>query len=73
MNSALLAQILDLTSAERIRLAQDIWDSVTEIPDSSILTDWQKEELNKRLSALEANPNSGLPWREVIGELRRTK
>lgn len=73
MSSTLFAQILDLSAAERIRLAQDIWDSVTEIPDSSILTDWQKEELKRRLSELDGNPNAGVTWREVISEFRRIK
>ena len=73
MSSKLLSEILDLPSAERIRLAQDIWDSVTEIPDPSILTDWQKEELKKRLDALDENPNLGVPWKEVISELRNPK
>ena len=73
MNSKLLTEILDLSTAERIRLAQEIWDSVTEVPDSSILTDWQKQELQIRLNALNENPASGIPWREVISDLKRSK
>jgi putative addiction module component (TIGR02574 family) len=69
MNSKLLSQILDLPSSERIKLAQDIWDSVTEIPNPDILTDWQKEELKKRLKALDQDPNQGIPWKDVIGDM----
>ena len=68
--SSILSQIMDLSPAERIRLAQDIWDSVSEIPGPEILTDWQKEELKKRLDKLEANPNSGIPWKAVLADLR---
>lgn len=55
MNNKLLADILQLSAAERIRLAQDIWDSVSELPDAAALTDEQKYELDQRLAFLEKN------------------
>ena len=67
--SSILSQILDLSPAERIRLAQDIWDSVSEVPGTEILTEWQKAELTKRLEKLEENPNSGIPWRDAMADL----
>lgn len=73
MSSKLLSEILDLPSSERIKLAQDIWDSVTEVPNSDILTDWQKEELKKRLKTFNQDPNQGIPWKEVLSELRNSK
>ena len=73
MSSKLLSEILDLPSSERIKLAQDIWDSVTEIPNSDILTEWQKDELKKRLKALDQDSNQGIPWKDVISELRNSK
>lgn len=68
--SSLLSQILDLSPAERIRLAQDIWDSVSEISEPETLTDWQKEELKKRLDKLNKNPELGIPWQKVLAEIR---
>ena len=73
MNSKLLSEILDLPSSERIKLAQDIWDSVTEIPNSNILTDGQKDELKKRFEALNQDPNQGVAWKDVLSELRNNK
>ena len=73
MNSKLLLQIIGLPPAERIKLAQDIWDSVTEIPNSNILNDWQKNELKKRRETLDQNSNLGVMWKEVISELRNVK
>jgi putative addiction module component (TIGR02574 family) len=73
MKAKLLADILSLTPAERIHLAQDIWESVSEIPDASILTDLQKEELDRRLAALERRSNSGIPWRDALAEIRQAK
>ena len=70
MDKSILAHIMDLSPSERIRLAQDIWDSVSEIPNSEALTDWQKSELKKRLKSFEANPNQGIPWRDVLAEIQ---
>ena len=39
------ADILRLSISERIQLVQDIWDSIAEVPDSVLLTDEQKAEL----------------------------
>jgi putative addiction module component (TIGR02574 family) len=47
---ALLAETLDLPTAERLRLVEDIWDSlaasVTDIP----VPDWHRDELDRRLA-----------------------
>jgi putative addiction module component (TIGR02574 family) len=47
---ALLSEILDLPAAERLRLVEDIWDSlaasVTDVP----VPDWHREELDARLA-----------------------
>jgi putative addiction module component (TIGR02574 family) len=59
------ADILRLSVSERIQLAQDIWDSIVEVPDSVPLTDEQKAELDRRLEAYHKNPNVGSPWSVV--------
>ena len=61
---------LSLSVAERIQLAEDIWDSIaTESPESAALTPIQLQELQARLDAHEKDPNSALPWAEVRAEL----
>jgi len=42
---------LELSVSERIQLVEDIWDSIAAVPDSVPLTEEQKEELGRRLSA----------------------
>lgn len=63
--STQLSDILQLTIAERIQLAEDIWDSVAAFPEAIPLTDAQKEELDRRLQAYARNPNEGFPWDEL--------
>jgi putative addiction module component (TIGR02574 family) len=61
------ADILNLSISERIQLAQDIWDSVAEVPESVTLTEEQKAELDHRLDAYHKDPNAGSPW-SIVGE-----
>ena len=70
--STQLSDILRLTVAERIQLAEDIWDSVVAFPESVPLTDAQKEELDRRLQAHARNPNEGISWDELKNKLRKT-
>ena len=70
--STQLSEILQLTIAERIQLAEDIWDSVAAFPDAIPLTAAQKEELDHRLQAYAQNPNEGISWDELKDKLRKS-
>jgi len=70
--STQLSEILQLTIAERIQLAEDIWDSVAAFPEAIPLTDAQKEELDRRLQAYAENPNEGISWDEMKDKLRKS-
>jgi putative addiction module component (TIGR02574 family) len=61
-----------LTPAERIELAQDLWDSLdpAHVADAFPLTDEQRAELDRRLAELDANPGLGRPWEDVEAEIR---
>lgn len=45
----LKVEILQLSIAERIQLAEDLWDSILEQQNELPLTDAQKQELDRRL------------------------
>lgn len=64
------ADILSLSVPERIQLAEDIWDSVTEVPESIQLTGAETEELERRLQAYHEDPHAGSPWEIVKQRLR---
>ena len=65
MSRVALEQILDLPAAERVEIAQQIWESVFEHPEAVLLTKGQKEELERRWRAFEQNPDEGEPWDDV--------
>ncbi len=51
-----------LTVAERIQLAEDLWDSVAESDEVLDLTDAQRAELDRRLKAHRDDPTTAIPW-----------
>jgi len=71
MKHELVAEILGLPVAERMRLLDAIWDSISVVPEALPLTQWQKDELDRRLAEFEADPNSGATLEEVFARIRR--
>ncbi|MFL4969168.1 MAG: addiction module protein [Xanthobacteraceae bacterium] len=69
MRRELLAELLELTPAERLDLIGDLWDSL-EPDDLPPLTNDQIEEMERRVAEHRANPDSALSWEEVRAELR---
>jgi putative addiction module component (TIGR02574 family) len=69
MNRVSLSEVLELEVTERIKLAQAIWDSVTEIPDAVPLSDADRAEIDRRLEAYYREPDLGEPWAEVREKL----
>lgn len=60
-----------LGTAERLQLAQDLWDSVAP-EDADVdepLTGAQTAELDRRLADLDARPEAGTPWPQVRAEI----
>lgn len=58
-----------LTVAERIQLAEDLWDSISEAPEILSLTDAQRKELERRLKAYRSEPDATIPWESLRQEL----
>lgn len=55
---------------ERIRLVEDLWDSIASDQSAIPLTPEQKTELDKRLDAYETTGDPGRPMDKVISEIR---
>lgn len=56
-----------LTPEQRLRLLEQLWDSLTD--DEVPLTSAQREELDRRLDELEREGPRGIPWDEVLTRL----
>jgi putative addiction module component (TIGR02574 family) len=62
--------ISELTPEERLRLIEELWDSLTQNPKDVPLTIAQREELDSRLDDLERSGPVGIPWDEVVQQIR---
>lgn len=69
--STQISEILQLSIAERIQLAEDIWDSIAAFPEAVPLTSEQKQELDRRLQAYAQNPDEGVSWDELKETMRK--
>lgn len=67
MNPTLLKLPID----ERIRLVEDLWDSIAADQHSLPLTAEQRTELDHRLNAFDADGKIGRPAADVIADIRK--
>jgi putative addiction module component (TIGR02574 family) len=63
--------ISKLSVAERIQLAEELWDSVAAETGELPMTEAQVAELDRRLAALALDPAAGEPWEVVRARLER--
>jgi putative addiction module component (TIGR02574 family) len=56
---------------DRLRLIEEIWDSITESADELPVPEAHRQELDRRLAACDADPAAGSPWEEVKARLWR--
>jgi putative addiction module component (TIGR02574 family) len=68
-----MADILHLSVEERLRLAEQIWDSIAENPENLPLSEAQRAELDRRLEAYKQSPDAGSSWEEVKERLKGRK
>lgn len=66
----LTLKIDDLSAEERLDLLERLWDSLSERPDDVPLTAAHREELDRRLEELERDGPCGIPWDEVVRQIR---
>jgi putative addiction module component (TIGR02574 family) len=64
-------RLRELPLAERIKLVEDLWDSIAEEQNALPITPEQKAELDRRLDAYENDANPGRLADEVVAEIRK--
>jgi putative addiction module component (TIGR02574 family) len=63
-------KIQDLSLSDRIKLVEDIWDSIADEQVVLPLTQEQRKELDERMNAYQVTGDPGTPALEVIAEIR---
>ena len=64
-------KLKELPVDERIKLVEELWDSIASDQKALSLTAEQKDELDRRLDAYEVDRNPGKSATESIAEIRR--
>lgn len=73
MALASFEEILKLSAAERIQLAEQIWESLRGTPHLVPCTDAQRAELDMRFADAQANPDVESSWAEAKERLINRK
>jgi putative addiction module component (TIGR02574 family) len=58
-------EISQLSIAERIQLAEDLWDSILDRQDEIELDSAQQQELDRRIDRYRQDPTAGATWETV--------
>ena len=58
-------EMRQLSVAERLKLIEELWDSLDTEADHLPIPVWHREEIDKRLDALENATSVGASWDEV--------
>ena len=66
-------ELLRLSTAEKIELVEDLWDSIPEHDEALALTSEQRADLVQRLAEADADPEGGTPWEVVREQVRQRK
>jgi putative addiction module component (TIGR02574 family) len=61
----------DLPVEQRMRLVEEIWDSIAVDQNALPLTEEQRAELDQRLDAYEADGNPGRPAEVALADIRK--
>ncbi|MEO1404540.1 MAG: addiction module protein [Cyanobacteria bacterium J06635_1] len=73
MQPLLNVDIDQISIAERIQLAEDLWDSILANPEALPVTDMQKQELDHRLEKYRQTPEAGSSWQDVKDRLNASQ
>lgn len=60
----------ELNPEERLAMIEELWDSLCDEPENIPLSNAQRTELDRRLDDLERTGPTGIPWDEVLIQIR---
>ena len=66
-------EIKRLDVAERISLVEEIWDSIAENHELIPVTQYQKDELDRRLESYNRSPEVGSTWQDVKNRIEKSE
>ena len=70
MPRSALDEILDLPVSDRLRVVEEIWESIVAAPESLPVPQSQRAELDRRLKLHQENPEDATTWETVRSRLQ---
>jgi len=68
-----MIDIASLSIEERLRLPEQLRESLSATPQAIPLTNAHREELDRRLDEMDRGGPAGIPWEGVLGRVRRRR
>jgi putative addiction module component (TIGR02574 family) len=62
-----------LTPDERLDLIEELWDSLAANQHQVPLTESQRAELDRRLDDMQRDGGEGIPWEQVLRQIRENR
>jgi putative addiction module component (TIGR02574 family) len=59
-----------LSREERLNLIEELWDSLATSQDQLDLSEAQRKELDLRLDEMDRDSNLGIPWDQMLKQIR---
>lgn len=76
MSTVPLSELLRLSTAERIQLVEDLWDSVAAdanaVPEHLPVSDADRVEVLRRLDEYRRNPSMAVPLEDALDRITRS-
>ena len=66
----MVTRVQDLPLEEKVKLVEDLWDSIAADSEKLPLTSAQRQELDRRLDRFEVDGNLGTSADSVLAEIR---
>jgi putative addiction module component (TIGR02574 family) len=66
-------ELFDLPLADKLRLVEDLWDSIASGDDQLPIPGWHLRELDRREQEQSSNPETGSSWDEVKARIRERR
>jgi len=54
-----------LTVPQRVELIGELWDGIPDSVDALPVSEWHREELERRLAAADADPDAAISWEDI--------
>jgi len=67
--SETVTKLRELPVAERLRLLEDVWESLSDPPEAVDMPEWHRAELDRRIESRQQHPGGLLSWDAVKADI----